>query len=78
MKQSLKKRKLRLKIGAVFSPSRPYGRPGKKGKEKKDKEEGAKEKLENLTKEAIEELQIYHEKAEFLIELAKYIKERNK
>ena len=39
---------------------------------------GAKEKLENLTKEAIEELQIYHEKAEFLVELAKYIKERNK
>ena len=39
---------------------------------------GAKEKLENLTKEAIEELQVYHEKAEFLIELAKYIKERNK
>ena len=40
--------------------------------------EGAKEKLEELTKEAIEELQIYHEKAEFLVELAKYIKERNK
>lgn len=40
--------------------------------------EVAKEKLENLTKEAIEELQIYHEKAEFLVELAKYIKERNK
>ena len=40
--------------------------------------EGAKEKLEKLTKEAIEELEIYHEKAEFLIELAKYIKERNK
>ena len=39
---------------------------------------GAKEKLENLTKEAIEELQIYHEKAEFLVELAKFIKERNK
>ncbi len=40
--------------------------------------EGAKEKLEKLTKEAIEELAVYHEKAEFLIELAKYIKERNK
>lgn len=40
--------------------------------------EGAKEKLDKLTKEAIEELQIYHEKAEFLVELAKYIKERNK
>ena len=40
--------------------------------------EGAKEKLEELTKEAIEELQIYHKKAEFLAELAKYIKERNK
>ena len=39
---------------------------------------GAKEKLENLTKEAIEEIQIYNEKAEFLVELAKYIKERNK
>lgn len=38
----------------------------------------AKEKLEQLTKEAIEELKIYNEKAEFLIELAKYIKERNK
>ncbi len=39
---------------------------------------GAKEKLEKITKEAIEELKIYNEKAEFLIELAKYIKERNK
>ncbi len=39
---------------------------------------GAKEELERLTKEAIDELQIYQEKAEFLIELAKYIKERNK
>ena len=38
----------------------------------------AKEKLENLIKEAIKELQIYQEKAEFLVELAKYIKERNK
>ena len=40
--------------------------------------EGAKERLEKLTKEAIEELEVYHEKAEFLVELAKYIKERNK
>ena len=40
--------------------------------------EGAKEKLDKLTKEAIEELKIYQEKAEFLVELAKYIKERNK
>ena len=40
--------------------------------------EGAKEKLDKLTKEAIKELQIYQEKAEFLVELAKFIKERNK
>ena len=40
--------------------------------------EGAKEKLDELTKEAIEELKTYNEKAGFLIELAKYIKERNK
>ena len=40
--------------------------------------EGAKEKLDKLTKEAIEELKIYNEKAEFLIELAKYIEQRNK
>ncbi len=40
--------------------------------------EGAKEILEKITKEAIEELSRYDEKAEFLIELAKYIKERNK
>ena len=40
--------------------------------------EVAKGKLEELIKEAIEELKIYNEKAEFLIELAKYIKERNK
>ena len=39
---------------------------------------GAKEELERLIKEAIDELQIYQEKAEFLIELAKYIKDRNK
>ena len=40
--------------------------------------EGAKEILEKVTKEAIEELSRYDKKAEFLIELAKYIKERNK
>ena len=39
---------------------------------------GAKEKLEELTKEAIEQLQTYQDKAEFLVELAKYIKNRNK
>ena len=39
---------------------------------------GAKEKLENLTREAIEQLQTYQDKAEFLVELAKYIKNRNK
>ena len=39
---------------------------------------GAKEKLEKITKEAIDELQVYEEKAKFLIELAEYIKERNK
>ena len=38
----------------------------------------AKEKLEKLTKEAIEELKPYGEKAEFLIELANYIEKRNK
>lgn len=40
--------------------------------------EEAKEKLDKLTKEAIEELKIYNEKAGFLVELAKYIEERNK
>ena len=39
---------------------------------------GAKEKLEKITKEAIEEIKVYKEKAEFLIELAKYIQNRNK
>ena len=38
----------------------------------------AKEKLARLTKEAIEELKTYGEKAEFLIELANYIEKRNK
>ena len=40
--------------------------------------EGAKEILEKITKEAIEELNEYGEKAEFLKELALYIKNRNK
>ena len=40
--------------------------------------EGAKEILEKITKEAIEELNEYGEKAEFLKELAFYIKNRNK
>ena len=39
---------------------------------------GAKDILDKITKDAIEELEIYKEKAQFLIELAKYIKERNK
>lgn len=39
---------------------------------------GAKQILEKITKEAIEELRDFNENAEFLIELAKYIKERNK
>ena len=40
--------------------------------------DGAKEILEKITKEAIEEIEVYKEKAEFLIELAKYIQNRNK
>lgn len=40
--------------------------------------EGAKEKLEKITNEAIEELNVYGEKAEFLNQLATYIKDRNK
>lgn len=40
--------------------------------------QGAKEILEKITKEAIEELKYYGEKAEFLKELALYIKNRNK
>lgn len=39
---------------------------------------GAKEILERITKEAIDEIKIYDEKAEFLIELARYIQNRNK
>lgn len=40
--------------------------------------EGAKEILEKITKEAIEEIEKYGEKAEFLKELALYIKNRDK
>ena len=40
--------------------------------------EGAKEILNKITQEAIDELQEYGEKAEFLKELALYIKNRNK
>ncbi len=39
---------------------------------------GAKKELEKITKEAISELEIYGEKAEFLRQLAIYIKDRNK
>ena len=40
--------------------------------------QGAKEKLNRITKEAIEELEDYGEKADFLKELALYIQNRNK
>lgn len=40
--------------------------------------QGAKDKLDRITNEALEELQEYGEKAEFLRELAIYIKNRNK
>ena len=40
--------------------------------------QGAKEILNKITKEAIDELEEYGEKAKFLIELALYIKNRNK
>lgn len=40
--------------------------------------EGAKEELNKITKEAIEELKNYGEKAEFFRQLAKYIRDRNK
>lgn len=40
--------------------------------------DGAKEILDKITKEAVEELSEYGEKAEFLKELALYIKNRNK
>lgn len=40
--------------------------------------EGAKEKLNKITEEAIEQLEMYGEKAEFLKQLALYIKNRNK
>ena len=40
--------------------------------------EGAKEKLNKITEEAIEQLEMYGEKAEFLKQLALYIQNRNK
>ena len=40
--------------------------------------DGAKQELDKITKEAISELEIYGEKAEFLKQLAIYIKDRNK
>ena len=40
--------------------------------------DGAKDILEKITKEAIEEISVYGEKAEFLKQLALYIKNRNK
>lgn len=40
--------------------------------------DGAKDILEKITKEAIEQISIYGEKAEFLKQLALYIKDRNK
>ena len=40
--------------------------------------DGAKKELDKIVKEAIEELEIYGEKAEFLRQLAMYIKDRNK
>ena len=40
--------------------------------------DGAKKELDKIAKEAIDELEIYGEKAEFLRQLAMYIKDRNK
>ena len=40
--------------------------------------DGAKKELDRIVKEAIDELEIYGEKAEFLRQLALYIKDRNK
>jgi len=40
--------------------------------------QGAKDKLDEITKEAIKEIEMYGEKAEFLKELALYIQNRNK
>ena len=40
--------------------------------------DGAKQELDKITKEAIDELEIYGEKAEFLKQLAMYIRDRNK
>ena len=40
--------------------------------------EKAKQILSEIIKQAIEELEVYGEKAQFLIELANYIENRNK
>lgn len=40
--------------------------------------DGAKQQLDKITKEAIDELEIYGQKAEFLKQIAIYIKDRNK
>ena len=40
--------------------------------------DGAKKELDKIIKEAIDELEIYGEKAEFLRQLAVYIRDRNK
>ena len=40
--------------------------------------EGAKDKLNKLIEEAINDIKVYGEKAEFLMELAIYIKDREK
>lgn len=40
--------------------------------------DGAKEELNKITKEAIEQLENYGEKAKFLKQLAEYIQNRNK
>ena len=40
--------------------------------------DGAKQELEKITQEAIDELKIYGERAEFLRQLAMYIKDRNR
>ena len=45
---------------------------------KKDASEALATVLEEITKEAIEELKEYGDRAEFLRELALYIKDRNK
>ena len=40
--------------------------------------DGAKKELDKITEEAIEQLEEYGEKSEFLRQLALYIKDRNK